>query len=584
MSFRARQALLGASFGKKEEFLCSRSCCVQFLYWPPVFKVATKKQQLHRVLCGGKATTNIPGCCSIIVLTKGILTQSDLCVNPYPNQLFREGSEGSGVPQDFLASVPLTSHSQLWATCSSTMFSAEGWMNPWKCAQQTWMCSSKTCSILKITHETWSLRKWCLDRAGLDLCPSHWLLGKEWTDTQVAEKGFIKLDSFARLSSLVWISSPLVLVVVPNARERESLGSSHSKGPRFSWAPGDLQLPETPCRASLACEKETSVIPPLCPALNCSACRGGSQTSTLPISFPGKVFPSENCWEQRSLGFTLEALIMHRWKGGRGSYLCFPLPGVYNFRLNTALSLTSLTGAQPPLLPLNLSHTMCTHWDSRAEGRTSHHKYSRRQLAIISHHAINNHILQLLTAPLWSYLHSEMFSIGFHMLSINSGPVFRQKIWICLQNRGLVTDVKLLTLPHSPSPQRRGAVGGDNAPLLCTSDERCSSFSFHHAAAAITRSIISQKLRSGKYALQYWRGREAPPFVSANMTWNVGVAQLWRRLFLKDLISLECTSKMIHSFLLQFLSRLVCTKDTTKIIYFDIIPTFFCGLVCLFVF
>lgn len=96
-----------------------------------------------------------------------------------------------------------------------------------------------------------------------------------------------------------------------------------------------------------------------------------------------------------------------------------------------------------------------------------------------------------------------MFSTGFHMLSINSGPTLRQKIWIHLQNRGFVTTVKLLRLPHSPSPHRRGTVGGGNAPLLCTSDERCSSFSFHYAAAAaITRAIISQKSRSGKYALQ----------------------------------------------------------------------------------
>lgn len=85
------------------QLLCSVSVlatCVQ---------VATKKQQLHRVLCGGKATTNVPGCCSIIVLTKRILTQRDLCVSPHPNQPFREGSEDFSVPQCFLASVPLTS-------------------------------------------------------------------------------------------------------------------------------------------------------------------------------------------------------------------------------------------------------------------------------------------------------------------------------------------------------------------------------------------------------------------------------------------------------------------------------------------
>lgn len=39
--------------------------------------------------------------------------------------------------------------------------------------------------------------------------------------------------------------------------------------------------------------------------------------------------------------------------------------------------------------------------------------------------------------------------------------------------------------------------------MLRTSDDRRSSFAFHHdAAAVITGAIISQKLRSGKYALQ----------------------------------------------------------------------------------
>lgn len=46
---------------------------------------------------------------------------------------------------------------------------------------------------------------------------------------------------------------------------------------------------------------------------------------------------------------------------------------------------------------------------------------------------------------------------------------------------------------------------------------------------------------------------------------------------------MECTSKMTHSLLLQFLSRLACMKDTTKIIYFDIIPTFFLGGFCLMI-
>lgn len=63
------------------------------------------------------------------------------------------------------------------------------------------------------------------------------------------------------------------------------------------------------------------------------------------------------------------------------------------------------------------------------------------------------------------------------------------------------------------------------------------------------------------------------------MAWNV-----WVYKFLKDLINLECTSKMAHSFLLQFCSRIACMKDTREIIYSDIVPTFFLdGLfVCLF--
>lgn len=102
---------------------------------------------------------------------------------------------------------------------------------------------------------------------------------------------------------------------------------------------------------------------------------------------------------------------MHRWKGGRGSYLYFPLPDVYNFRLNTALSLTCThwsSAISPPTQSLTY-HVYSLGLESWAEGRTSHHKYSRRQLAIISHHAINDHILQLLSVPLWSYLDSRCF-------------------------------------------------------------------------------------------------------------------------------------------------------------------------------
>lgn len=59
--------------------------------------------------------------------------------------------------------------------------------------------------------------------------------------------------------------------------------------------------------------------------------------------------------------------------------------------------------------------------------------------------------------------------------------------------------------------------------------------------------------------------------------------------FLKDRINLECASKMAHSFLLQFCSRIACMKDTREIIYSDIVFTFFSGwtlfvcLICCFV-
>lgn len=218
-------------------------------------------------------------------------------------------------------------------------------------------------------------------------------------------------------------------------QEREILDLSHSRWPRFSWAPGNLQLPETTCRASLTCAKGTSVTPPLS-SLNCSAYKGGSLTSTLAILFPGRVFHSEKCSGAEITAFH---------PGGVESCTDGRVEGEVIFTSHclvcTISDLTqlclwlALSGAGPSLLPLDLSRTMCAHW---AEARTRHHKYSRRQLAIISHHAINNHVLQLLTAPLWSYLHSEMFSMGFHMLSVNSGPMFRQKIWVHLQNRGSV--------------------------------------------------------------------------------------------------------------------------------------------------
>lgn len=122
-------------------------------------------------------------------------------------------------------------------------------------------------------------------------------------------------------------------------RERESSGLSHSRMPRFPWAPGNLQLPVTTCRASLTCEKDTSVIPPLWPSLSCSAYKRGSQTSTLPVLFPGKVFHSERCLGAGITGFTLEAVSHAQMEGWKGKLSL--LPTAWCVRLNTALPLTS---------------------------------------------------------------------------------------------------------------------------------------------------------------------------------------------------------------------------------------------------
>lgn len=150
--------------------------------------------------------------------------------------------------------------------------------------------------------------------------------------------------------------------------ERESLGLSHFRRPQFSWAPGNLQLPETTCRAGLTCEKDTTVIPPLCSSLNCSAYKGGSQTSTLPVLFSGKVFHSEKlCLGAEIAGFHPggdESCTDGRVEGEvifTSHCLVCTISGLTQLCLWVALA-----GAQPSLLPLNLSRTMCTRWDSRA--------------------------------------------------------------------------------------------------------------------------------------------------------------------------------------------------------------------------
>lgn len=406
--------------GEEEGFLCSWGFCVQFLYWPPVFKVATKKQQLPRVLCGGEACCSSKQMSQVAAVSlfwpRECLPRENSSLNP--NQPFRERSEGSFFTSVFFSLCTIDISASTASNMQLNHVPYRRLKEPVEMCSASWKCSSRTCSVSKIADEAKSLKKvvsvsrlnsW-IELVWPEGSAWHFqstLLAEECTVTPVAQKGFLLLDSFARLSSLVWISSPLVLVAVPIAREREGWGLSHCRRPRFSWAPGNLQLPETACRASLACGKDTSVIPALCPSLSFSAYKGGSQASTLPVLFPEKVFHSEKCLGAEVAGFhpgsiesctdgrvegevifTSHCLVCTVWDL---TQLCLWLP---------------LTGAQPSFLPLNLSRTMCTHW---AEGRTSHHKYSRRQLATISHHAINNHVLQLLTVPLWSYLDSEVF-------------------------------------------------------------------------------------------------------------------------------------------------------------------------------
>lgn len=110
--------------GKEEELLCSCSCCVQILYWLHLFKVTTKKKQLHKVLCDRFLhrmlcwegllfeQTSVTNCCNVIVLAKGVLSQRDLCVGLYPNQPFRERSDMVlCVHPYFLASILAICHS-----------------------------------------------------------------------------------------------------------------------------------------------------------------------------------------------------------------------------------------------------------------------------------------------------------------------------------------------------------------------------------------------------------------------------------------------------------------------------------------
>lgn len=117
--------------------------------------------------------------------------------------------------------------------------------------------------------------------------------------------------------AVVWISSPLVLVAVLYAREGGSLGLSHSKGLRFCWAPGKLQLPETICRASLT--ESHAEERPQCVHL-WTALPSKEAHRPQPYQYCSLKLSStvKNVSEQRSLGFILDVMRhsqMERWKG-----------------------------------------------------------------------------------------------------------------------------------------------------------------------------------------------------------------------------------------------------------------------------
>lgn len=212
--------------------------------------------------------------------------------------------------------------------------------------------------------------------------------------------------------AMVWISSSLVLVAVLYAREGGKLGLSHSKAQRFCWAPGKLQLPETICRASLT-ESHVEERPQcyllwvhLWTAMPSKEAHRSHSFQYCSLKMSSTV---RNVSEQRSLGSILEAMRHSQMEGWKGKLSLLPTVWYIRFQPYTALSVTSTNWTSaifPPTQSLTY-HVYSLGLESRVEGRTSHHKYSRRQHAVISHHAINNHVLQLLTVPLWSYLESQ---------------------------------------------------------------------------------------------------------------------------------------------------------------------------------
>lgn len=229
---------------------------------------------------------------------------------------------------------------------------------------------------------------------------------------------FILLDFLQGSVAMVWISSPLVLVAVLYARGR-SLGLSHSKGLKLRWAPGKLQLSETICRTSLSESgvEETPQCYLLCVHL-WTAVPSKVSRRPQPYQYCSLKMSSSvrNVSEQRSLGLILEAMRHSQMEGWKGKLSLLPTAWWVQFQAYPALSVTSTNWTSaifPPTQSLTY-HVYSLGLKSRVEGRASHHKYSRKQHAVISYHAINNLALQLPTVSLWSYLESQRsFSLVF---------------------------------------------------------------------------------------------------------------------------------------------------------------------------
>lgn len=154
--------------GEEEGFLCSCSYCVQFLYWLPVFKSRWLPRSSSFTgyceggLCPGWwegllfKQTNVTRCCSIIALTKGTLPRL-ICVS-VPIQISLLGGVWGLLCTSVLFSLCTIDISVSTATSSSTMFPAEGWMNPWKCAQHLESMLQRPAAFLRLPMKPKALK------------------------------------------------------------------------------------------------------------------------------------------------------------------------------------------------------------------------------------------------------------------------------------------------------------------------------------------------------------------------------------------------------------------------------------------